>query len=96
MTGWVFPVHPVKEIENTNTINVVVDICQFDDKVAICLWTYLRAIDIGHFVCWQDADMRCPGVFWRDIVVLASQRQSVCLAQSEHCLLLSFGRPSIC
>ena len=37
MTGWVFPVHPVKEIENTNTINVVVDICQFDDKVAICL-----------------------------------------------------------
>ena len=38
MTGWVFPVHPVKEIENTNTIKVVVDICQFDDKVAICLF----------------------------------------------------------
>ena len=37
MTGWVFPVHPVKEIENINTINVVVDICQFDDKVAIYL-----------------------------------------------------------
>ena len=53
----------------------------------------LRAIDIGHFVCWQDADMRCPGVFWHHIIDPASQRQSASQRRSEHCLLLSFGHP---
>tara|TARA_B100000035_G_C20717412_1_gene429736 strand:+ start:344 stop:523 length:180 start_codon:yes stop_codon:yes gene_type:complete len=36
MTGWGFSLHPVKEIENTNTTNVVIDICQFDDKLPAC------------------------------------------------------------
>jgi hypothetical protein len=38
MTGWGFPVHPVREIENTSTTNVVVDICQFDDKLPVCFF----------------------------------------------------------
>lgn len=50
MTDWVFPVHPVKETENTNTINVVVDICQFDDKVAICLFPIILTSNALSFV----------------------------------------------
>ena len=38
MTGWGSPVHPVKEIENTSTTNVVVEICQFDEKVPVCFF----------------------------------------------------------
>ena len=34
MTGWDFSVHPVKEIDNTNTTDVVIDICQFEDALS--------------------------------------------------------------
>ena len=35
MTCWGFSMHPVKEIEKTNTTDVVIDICQFDDTLLV-------------------------------------------------------------
>mgnify|MGYP005751080273 CR=1 FL=1 len=35
MIGWGFSMHPVKEIEKTNTTAVVIDICQFDDTLLV-------------------------------------------------------------
>ena len=52
-----------------------------------------HAIGSGRFVCLLGVGKASLDVFWRHIFGLASQRQSVCLGQSEHCLLLSFGRP---
>jgi hypothetical protein len=41
MTGWGFSLHPIKEIKNTNTTNVVIDVCQFDDKLPACLSLFI-------------------------------------------------------
>ena len=80
MTGWGFPIHPVKEIENTSTTNVVVDICQFDDKVPVCFFLIILTsnalskvtprfprLSINFALCFVPHILgRMPGLFQSD------------------------------